>query len=88
MLSIKIIYRTDNFFELGAESLSVAQLIFHVSRTYFVEVPINHFYNEPTLANLIRIINQEHTEEYIYINNCIRKSNLLIEKIENKSTNQ
>ena len=88
MLSIKIIYRADNFFELGAESLSVAQLIFHVSRTYFVEVPINHFYNEPTLANLIRIINQEHTEEYIYINNCIRRSNLLVEKIENQEISQ
>ena len=84
MLSIRIAQREENFFELGAESLSLAQLIFHINRTYFVEVPINHFYNEPTFANLMRIINNEHTEEFIHISNCIRKSNQTIEKLDNQ----
>ena len=84
MLSIRIVQREENFFELGAESLSLAQLIFHINRTYFVEVPINHFYNEPTFANLMRIINNEHTEEFIHISNCIRNSNQIIEKLDNE----
>ena len=80
MLLINILHEDDNFFELGAESLSMAQLIYHLSQFYNVNISVNHFYVDPSLSNLIRIINKEHTNEHKAIQDKINDSIYLFDK--------
>lgn len=46
----------DTFFELGADSLAVAEMIFQVERAFGIRVPLETFFGQPTLATLIRHI--------------------------------
>jgi len=82
ILTIKISNRSDNFFELGAESLSIAQLLFHLSQEYGINIPISSFYFDPSLENLINLLNNQHSVEHKFISDHIEKSNLLFDSLE------
>ncbi len=87
ILDIKISNPKDNFFELGAESLSMAQLLFHLSQEYNRNVTVGNFYSDPTLENLVRIINDEHTPEDRLLVDHINQSYKLFDssKVDNLS---
>jgi tyrocidine synthetase-3 len=48
----------DNFFQLNGNSLIAAQLIAKLTEEYQVNIPINHFYEEPTIAHLSEVIKE------------------------------
>ncbi len=53
----------DNFVELGGHSLLAAQIMARVRDRWGVELPIRCFFeNQPTIANLAKIIDQKTTE--------------------------
>ena len=80
ILAIHINNKNENFFELGGESLSIAQLLFHISQEYNVTIPINYFYNEPTLSTILKIITNEESEEFDLINSRIKKAKEVFEE--------
>jgi NAD(P)-dependent dehydrogenase (short-subunit alcohol dehydrogenase family)/acyl carrier protein len=56
ILGIKKIGIMDDWFELGGDSLTVAQLISRVREIYPVEISINIFFENPTTAGLAEMI--------------------------------
>lgn len=82
ILDIKISRKKDNFFELGAESLSMAQLLFHLSQEYNRNVSVSNFYFDPSLENILRIINNEHTPEHKLLADQINHSNKLFDSLK------
>jgi acyl carrier protein len=61
ILGIKKIGIMDDWFELGGDSLTVTQLIARVREVYPVEVSVNIFFENPTIAGLAEMI-----EELLY----------------------
>ena len=61
ILGIKEIGIMDDWFELGGDSLTVTQLIARVREVYPVEVSVNIFFENPTIAGLAEMI-----EELLY----------------------
>jgi acyl carrier protein len=62
-LGIKKIGITDDWFELGGDSLIATQLISRVKEVYPVDIPLNIFFENPTTARLAEMI-----EELLYEN--------------------
>jgi amino acid adenylation domain-containing protein len=52
----------DNLFELGAHSLLVTQLISRVREVLKVELPLNSIFENPTVVDLAKIIENGHRE--------------------------
>jgi acyl transferase domain-containing protein len=57
-LGIEPIGIHDNFFQLNGNSLIAVQLIGRLNEEYQVEIPMSHFYEEPTIAHLAAVINE------------------------------
>ena len=55
---------TDNFFQLGGNSLKGAAILSQIFREFQVEIPLGTFFANPTVRNLAVII--EETDESIY----------------------
>lgn len=53
----------DNFFDLGGQSLSAAQVLTRVVRVFAVEIPVRDFFESPTIANLAKLIMSDRTKE-------------------------
>ena len=51
----------DNFFELGGHSLLATQVISRVRKTFAVDIPLRNLFEEPTIANLSKIIENSHS---------------------------
>jgi amino acid adenylation domain-containing protein len=51
----------DNFFELGADSLASAELIFAVEQEFSCELPLEDFFQEPTITTLRNLVEQHQT---------------------------
>ena len=83
ILLIKIDHVNDNFIQLGGESLSIAQLLYHLSQTYQVDIPINYFYNEPTLSTIFKFFDHPDTDQIKLIEQRI---NLVNESFSNLQT--
>src|SRR5262249_52384694 len=66
ILGIERIGRNDNFFDLGGHSLLATRLISQLRDEFQCEVPINKFFEMPTIAevaNLIRAVRLGQEEE-------------------------
>lgn len=81
ILDITILNRKNNFFELGAESLSIAQLLFHISQEYNISVSVTNFYFDPTFESLVRILKNEFSEEFKFISEQIELSTQLFDSV-------
>lgn len=79
ILCVRINNKNEDLFKLGAESLSIAQLLYHIEQQYNIKIPINHFYNNPTLLTIFKILHNEETEDFDLINERINKSNEIFE---------
>ncbi len=49
----------DNFFDLGGHSLLIVQMVNTIQQEYAIEVPLRSFWEEPTIAHLAVVIEQE-----------------------------
>ncbi|MBW4688566.1 MAG: non-ribosomal peptide synthetase, partial [Komarekiella atlantica HA4396-MV6] len=56
VLSIQKVGIYDNFFTLGGHSLLATQVISRVKQAFAVDVPLRNLFEEPTIANLSKII--------------------------------
>jgi acyl transferase domain-containing protein len=48
----------DDFFQLNGSSLVATQIIARLMQEYQVEIPVNRFYEKPTIANLAELIEE------------------------------
>jgi amino acid adenylation domain-containing protein/non-ribosomal peptide synthase protein (TIGR01720 family) len=55
-LKVEQIGVNDNFFELGGNSLKVVSLIFKIQKSFKVQVPLQQFFQLPTINQLSRYI--------------------------------
>ncbi len=62
LLGARQIGAHDNFFEHGGHSLMAIQLLARVRRTFDVEVPLDDFLGEPTIARLARAVERALAE--------------------------
>ena len=64
LLGIEPIGMYDDFFDLGGNSLMGTQLISHLRETFRVELPLRSLFEDPTIAGVSKIIEQEsqHSE--------------------------
>jgi acyl carrier protein len=46
----------DNFFELGGDSLGMMQTIFRIAKLWSVDVPVETFFDAPTVQQLAAIV--------------------------------
>jgi acyl-CoA synthetase (AMP-forming)/AMP-acid ligase II/acyl carrier protein len=58
VLSVESPSITDDFFELGGDSLQAARILARVQATFDVELPIAAFFATPTIAGLARMVNK------------------------------
>ena len=65
LLDLERVGIQDNFFELGGHSLLATQIISQLRETFEIEISLQHFFGQPTVANIATIILQEsdHPEE-------------------------
>ncbi|PLX88596.1 MAG: hypothetical protein C0614_02395, partial [Desulfuromonas sp.] len=56
--------RTTNFFDVGGQSLRAMQLTGRLYQRFGVQLPLNGVYNNPTVAGLAEIIDQQTASEY------------------------
>lgn len=59
VLKIKKIGRTDNFFDIGGDSLSIVMVSAEVYKRFKVEVSLEKVYEDPTLENYANLIDNE-----------------------------
>ena len=53
----------DNFFELGGDSLLVTQVISRLHQTFQLNIPVRTFFEVPTIAELVAVIEASLIEE-------------------------
>lgn len=46
----------DDFFGLGGDSLQMVRILSRIWKSYDVEIPIEVFFDNPTVASLVRVI--------------------------------
>ena len=51
--------REESFFAMGGRSIQVVQMLAQVSKTYDVELEYKRFFEEPTLAMLVRLLEEK-----------------------------
>ena len=56
LLGIKQVGIFDNYFELGGNSLSASQVVYRMKERFKVEIPLNRFFEESTVAALSELI--------------------------------
>ncbi len=61
VLSLQKVGIHDNFFELGGHSLLATQVISRIRQAFAVDVPLRNLFEEPTIANLSKIIENSHS---------------------------
>jgi amino acid adenylation domain-containing protein/thioester reductase-like protein len=66
----------DNFFELGGDSLRTTQLIFRIEETFQVVVPLIHFFQAPTVAGLVSLIQGTHQTSTVAVTEKMTLSQL------------
>jgi len=59
VLGIEKIGIHDNFFKLGGNSLSAVKVVFRIRQTFGVDLPLQTFFQLPTLASLAKKLEEE-----------------------------
>jgi len=59
VLGVKSVGLHDDLFDLGGHSLLVTQIIARIRKTWGVNIPIHHFFEEPTIDVISGLIQQE-----------------------------
>lgn len=62
VLRIDRIGRLDNLFDLGGDSLNMMQLSAQIRRRFGVEIAIDEFFEDPTIATIASLIAERTTE--------------------------
>jgi acyl transferase domain-containing protein len=62
-LGVQPIGVNDNFFELGGDSLLVTQLVSRLRDVFQIELQIQHFFEQQTIAGLAEVIREILTQE-------------------------
>lgn len=78
ILTIKIADVSDNFIDLGAQSLSIAQLLYHLNSQYDINIPVNYFYRSPTLLTILQFQEHEFGDDLLRLDELIKIANLPI----------
>lgn len=63
----------DDFFELGGDSLKMIHLIAKIQKKFSVAVPIDTFYNSPTIKDIAEYLNQAQKSDYQVIPRAEKK---------------
>jgi acyl carrier protein len=63
LMGIERIGVHDDFFHLNGSSLVATQIMARLMDEYQVGIPINRFYEEPTIAHLAKVINELQEEK-------------------------
>jgi acyl carrier protein len=58
VLGVRRVGAHDNFFELGGHSLLATQVLAHIRQAFPVDLPLRRLFEEPTVANLARAIEE------------------------------
>jgi amino acid adenylation domain-containing protein len=58
VLGLERVGAQDNFFDLGGHSLLATQVLSHLQQTFPVNIPLRRLFEEPTVANLARAIQE------------------------------
>ena len=61
------IYTDSNFFKLGGHSLKAIQLISIINKKFHVKLSLKIFYNNPTVSQLVKLIQSSEKTSYEYI---------------------
>jgi len=58
LLGIEQVGIDDTFFDLGGHSLLGTQLVSRLRETFLVELPLDRFFETPTIAELAKVIEE------------------------------
>jgi amino acid adenylation domain-containing protein len=58
VLGLERVGAQDNFFDLGGHSLLATQVLSHLQQAFPVNIPLRRLFEEPTVANLARVITE------------------------------
>ena len=75
----------DNFFELGGDSLASAEIIFAVEEKFSCELPLEAFFERPTIASMDALLSQDSTPAAYSSNIQMFKSERLLHKLQSFS---
>ncbi|MBD2468777.1 non-ribosomal peptide synthetase [Nostoc sp. FACHB-145] len=76
VLGIKQVGIHDNFFELGGHSLLATQVISRIRKTFGVDIPLQHLFEFPTIAELAKNIQEASHQGISAITSVPRDRNL------------
>ncbi len=65
ILNKPIVFREDNFFDLGGHSLLITQVLSRIRRVFGTELPLRTIFEHPTIESLARQIHQ-HTQKIFH----------------------
>lgn len=65
--------RTDNYFELGGDSLMMVAVLAKIEKEFSVKVKINEFHNNITVAALAKLIDSKQQDEQLVITKAAEK---------------
>jgi acyl carrier protein len=61
-LKVENIGIDDSFFDVGGHSLSAVQVAFQIQKKFKVNIPLQTFFDSPTIAGLVKKVENELVE--------------------------
>lgn len=86
-LRIEAVFSDDaGFFELGADSLAVAEMVFAVEREFGVRLPLQIFFRRPTFEHLVALVSSPATDRPAEGDSSTSRADDLVRKLESALT--